>query len=226
MRLRIHPPILAPIFLALISCGDPPASPSPEPNGPVISGTVFEYGPFGRRPLAGAPLDISATFVYSIPSAVTDDVGRYTSTRQSNALGSEYKVRVDAPGYYQPCYAGTVVSSQTTLDAHVVSGSILLMSGVPSSMPVTDIVVTGLVFERTAQGDRPIAGATVIGDSADPDFSSSPTPAATTRTDASGRYVLCGLKMGMQIVATAVGYRTRAGSFQAGGTLDFELRPQ
>lgn len=226
MRLTLKYPILFTTVLALISCGDPPASPSPDLNGPVISGTVYEYGPFERRPLANAPLDISPKEDYRIPSAVTDAVGRYTSTRQSNALGLEYKVRVDSPGYYQPCLAGTVLRAETTLDAHVVSGSVLSTSGVPPSMPVAEIFVSGRVYERTAQGDRPIPGATVIGNSSDPDFPDNPTPAATTLTDASGRYVLCGLRVGMGIIASAVGYQANSSGFSESGTLDFRLIPR
>ena len=226
MRFTQKHPILATTVLALISCGDPPASPSPDLNGPVISGTVYEYGPFERRPLANAPLDISPKSDYMIPSAVTDAVGRYTSTRQSNVLGGEFKVRVDVPGYYQPCYAGTVLRSETTLDAHVVSGSVLSTSGVPSSMPVVEIVVSGQVFDRTAQGDRPIPGATVIGDSSDPDFSNNPTPAATTLTDGSGRYVLCGLRVGMGIIASADGYQANSRGFSESRILDFRLIPR
>ena len=157
MRLAVSCPILATLALLLTSCGDTPASPTPDLTGPIISGTVYEYGPFGRRPAANLPLDISPMADYATPSAVTDAVGRYTSRRQSNAVGLEFKVRVDAPGYYQPCYAGTLLRSETTLDAHVVSGSVLSTSGVPPSMPVAEIFLSGRVFERTAQGDRAIA---------------------------------------------------------------------
>ena len=226
LNIKIKRPILATAVLALISCGDPPASPSPDLNGPVISGTVYEYGPFGQRPLANAPLDISATEDYRIPTAVTDAVGRYTSTQQSNALGGALKVRVDAPGYYQPCIAATVLRSETTLDAHVISGSVLSTSGVPPSMPVAEIVVSGRVFERTPSGDRPIPGATVIGDSSDPDNFNNPTPAATTLTDASGRYVLCGLNEGMKIIASTVGYQSSYSGVGVGGTIDFALAPR
>ena len=179
------------------------------PTGPseqvVISGAVYEYGPFGAKPLANAPLDVSPRSMARIPFAVTDAEGQYTTTASPDL---EYKLRVDAPGYYQPCYAGTFVShAPATLNASVVSGDFLMSSGIPASMPLSMPLVSGRVFERSPQGTtKPIVGALVVADFSDPDFGGGPTPAASTLSDAEGFYVLCGIPNGIRIRATAPGY--------------------
>ena len=196
MRVKTLMVVLLHGFL-LAACGQDRASGWPTaPMPPVaISGTVYEHGPFGQRPLANIPLDVSDRWTYSIPMVVTDAVGRYSARGHEQ---TEYKARIDAPGYFQPCYAGTFLRSlEVTLDAHVVSGDTLVSSGMPSTLPLVEPVISGQVFERTPQGNRPISGASVVVDFADYDTIPGPAPFITTLTDSQGRYTVCGTTGGL-----------------------------
>ena len=178
----------------------PPTSPTPRVS---ISGTVYEHGPLGQRPLANAPVDVSSRWDYFIPMVVTDANGRYSAKGFGE---TEYKARVDSPEYYQPCYASAFLRSlDVTIDAHVVSGATLTSTGLPASVPLKDPIVSGRVVERTAQGDRPIPGASVIVDFADYDTIPGPAPFITTLTDSQGHYVVCGTAIGT-IRVRATGY--------------------
>lgn len=196
MRVMILMVVLLYGFL-FAACGQDRAPGWPTaPTPPVaISGTVYEHGPFGQRPLANIPLDVSSRWTYFIPMVVTDANGRYSARGHEQ---TEYKARVDAQGYYQPCYAGTFLRSlEVTLDAHVVSGDTLVSSGMPATLPLIDPVISGQVFERTNQGNRPISGASVIVDFADYDTIPGPAPFITTLTDRQGRYTVCGTAGGL-----------------------------
>jgi hypothetical protein len=153
---------------------------------------------------------------------MSDATGRYSATAAANL---EYKVRVDLPAFRQPCFAGVVVTGDRVLDVHVVAGSTLASSGLPASYPVAQPAVSGRVFEITAQGERPIAGASVIADFADPDFSNSSVPAATTLTDTEGRYVLCNVRTGIGLIVTTAGFRQTSKGIDLArtSTYDFEL---
>lgn len=64
--------------------------------------------------------------------------------------------------YRAPCPPGTdVLNGNATFDVHVVSTTLLSGAGAPASMPKTALWISGVVFERTSEGVRPIAGATV-----------------------------------------------------------------
>ena len=93
-------------------------------------------------------------------------------------------------GYSQPCRAPVASATNGVLDIYLVSDEILSTTGVPSSMPILQPTLSGLVFERTPEGARPIPAAFVIGD-----FTGGFgwAPSATTRSDATGRYMLCGV---------------------------------
>jgi hypothetical protein len=118
---------------------------------------------------------------------VTSDVnGRYEiSGVPSGAVTIAPSIESDSRA---PCPSGTdVLKGNATFDVHVVSTTLLSTAGAPASMPRTAIWISGVVFERTSEGVRPIAGATVdlAGDDSDRWVFS------TTLTDAEGRYLLC-----------------------------------
>ena len=197
----------------------PPTSPTPRVS---ISGTVYEHGPFGQRPLANAPVDVSSRWDYFIPTVVTGADGRYSAKGFGE---TEYKARVDAQGYYQPCYASAFLRSlNVTIDAHVVSGATLVSDGLPATLPRIEPVVSGRVFERTAQGDRPIPGASVVVDFGDNDTLPSPALFITTLTDSQGRYLVCGVAAGLLRVG-ASGFDGDASALNTArtSTYDFAL---
>ena len=174
-------------FVAVAACSDSsqPVSPTPSlSNVFTLSGTVYEYGPFGRRPLANVPLDISAGHVLNTPLTTSDSTGRYSYTGPPMQL----KVRADLSGFSQPCRANLTLVADETLDVHLVASDVLLTTGMPESLPIGGRI-SGLVYEQTTQGDVPVAGATVKGLFSRPLLGF--VPLTETRTDASGLYTMC-----------------------------------
>ena len=92
------------------ACGDDRRSvvataPSPA-NDIVLSGTVYEHGPFGSRPLASAALEITelGPWVRSEPQYVSDAEGHYRfeiAGWQMPRGGYGVRIRAAAPGYRQ-----------------------------------------------------------------------------------------------------------------------------
>jgi hypothetical protein len=188
----------------VVACGDPervlgPTN-DPPPAPPVlVSGTVYEHGPSGPRPLASMPLYV-VPGVQSVPAARSDANGRYSISTSS---GAHLFVRAEAGAYYQPCRAGAYLAGDTAIDVHLVPRAVLSTSGVPVSVPIAEPYVTGRVFEVTAQGEVPIRGAVVSGT---PQEERIWGPSVSTLTDAFGRYVLCGSRGMFELVASAAEY--------------------
>jgi hypothetical protein len=188
--------VLAAVVLLATACGDtrPPVEPSPNPSPPItpppvgslaVTGVVYEIIGAGRRPLADVAIDISLEYQSWPATTRTDADGRY---RQIVSRGPHpLKLIAEKPGYSQPCRV-PIADTNVDQDVYLVSNDTLSNVGVPSSMPIVQPTLTGLVFERTPQGMQPIAGAHVV-----LDFTGGMgwAPSATTNTDAAGRYLLC-----------------------------------
>jgi hypothetical protein len=163
-----------------------PAPTAPQPSSPpyTLSGVVLDYTSAGPRPQSGVPLLVRS---WGSPGAlleVTSDAnGRYEiSGVPGGAVTIQPSIKSD---YRAPCPAGTdVLNGNATFDVHVVSTTLLSTSGAPASMPKSVIWFSGVVFETTSEGRRPIAGATV-------DLDSDETFVATTLTDSAGQYLVC-----------------------------------
>ena len=227
--------VLAAVVLLATACGDtrPSVEPSPNPSPPItpppvgsvsVTGVVYESIGAGRRPLGDVAIDISVEY-QSWPATIrTDADGRYSQivSRGSGPL----KLIAEKPGYSQPCRV-PIADTNGDQDVYLVSNDTLSITGVPSSMPIAQPTLTGLVFERTPQGIKPVAGAHVV-----LDFTGGMgwTPSATTNTDAAGRYLLCNVVditgFGLYALVSKPGYgqlyvpvhRASTGSF------DVELR--
>ena len=200
------------LLLFATACKDSrsaPVAPSGLPNGSTggppalvnLSGTVYEYTPAGRRPLPNVPLDVSVEYRAWPPQLTSDAEGRYGILK---APRSALKVRAEAPGYSQPCRAGAILDGDTTLDVHLVSDTLLTTTGTPPSMPVAERRIFGRVFERTRPELNPLAAAQSSGFSAGFGWA----PSATTLTDATGSYLLCGLEgdLGVELNVSKAGY--------------------
>ena len=218
------------LLLLATACGDSrstPVAPSDSPNGSTsvpsalvgLSGTVYEYTPTGRRPLPNVPLDISVEYQAWPPQLTSDAEGRYGIFKGPM---SALKVRAEAPGYSQPCRAGAILNGDTTLDVHLVSDTILTASGAPPSMPVAERQISGRVFERTPAGTQPISGTRVTGD-----FSAGFgwAPSATTLTDSTGSYLLCGLEgdLGVELNVSKTGYVGAAVHINLGSSTTYDV---
>ena len=183
-----------------------PITPSVSPNsaavvmpsaatGFTLSGTVYESTREGRRPLAGASLDISIDYQARLPVTTTDVDGRYSFV---GASLEKLNVRVEKAGYSQPCRAAVALAADRVMDVYVVADATLSVDGVPASMPVIQPTLSGTVFEHAPEGVRTIPGVKIIGD-----FSAGLGwgPSATTVSDAAGRYLLCGVdgRLGLEL---------------------------
>jgi hypothetical protein len=124
-------------------------------------------------------------------STPSDSGGRYTTTGIPNDFGSFYVLPSYASGtYVQQCLTTVRLYSDANQDVTLTSLRNLAAgnSQRPPPAPGTR-TISGIVFENTAAGRQPIEGAWVgftvdlAGDVA----------GAETLSDASGRYLLCGL---------------------------------
>lgn len=183
----------------------PPAPPPQESGSFIISGIVFDHTSEGPRPAANLPLIVRTGG--GLAATTTDESGRYS------VVGFPGPVSIaPAPGsgYYAPCPAGwDYVDSSSRFEVHVVSATLLSTSGAPSDMPLnSSIWVSGIVFEKTAEGRRPVAGAAVHMDGDGTDL----RMGSHTLTNAEGRYLLCpmlpstGTDMRTTLIATREGY--------------------
>lgn len=199
----------------------PPPTPQPVAQVSMVTGTVWESTIAGRQPLPGVGIDLSGEFQSWPPTTTTDAQGHY----QVTTVHGTGKVRAVLAGYSQPCRVP--VTATTGIDVYMVSNALLATTGIPSSMPIVPPTLTGLVFEQTPQGRRPIVGATVIGDFTGGDGWA---PSATTQSDATGRYLLCAVASAWDafgVVASAPGYAEKEldVDIPAISTFDIELAP-
>jgi hypothetical protein len=121
----------------------------------------------------------------------TDANGRYSAQVPSRST-----VFVSAVwGKRQPCVASAVVTRDTVIDVQVFAGS--------SDAPAASAggMITGLVFERTADGRKPLRGAAAWLDV----FSD--IWVASTESDANGRFYFCGVNRLLRMDVDAQGYQ-------------------
>jgi hypothetical protein len=203
-------------ILLTVSCNEAPAQPSrpgltAQPGTPAplsqtsLSGTVFEVTSDSVRPLAGA--EVVAAHGYSTSSAshgVSGSGGRYELTGLPDLGGGRSPLQslvAWKEGYSQPCRPTIddwLAAEVDDVNVYLVANEILATIGVPSLLPLSEPVVSGTVFERSASGGDPVAGANVS-----VDFSRYywrrhgafhlPGSGPFTVTDSAGRYTLCGL---------------------------------
>jgi hypothetical protein len=228
--------LLTMVFLVLLGTAcqhTTPAPTTPSPTAPSsLSGVVYESTSGGRRPLAGAGIDVSPEDQQWSPETTTDADGHYEVSSAAmhpdpgSGLPVNLKVIATKAGYSQPCRAPMASATNGVLDIDLVSDEVLSTTGVPSSMPIAQPTLSGLVFEQTPQGPRPIPAAWV-GISTWGDHDS-----AATRSDATGRYLLCGVydtrRYGFEFGAGASGYVGVEGWFNIFSTqvtsFDIELK--
>ena len=165
----------------------PPPPPPPPPAGYTLSGVVYEHTGNGQLPRHNVKLRVHVYASNAFIDVTSDELGRYALS--GVAAGAVSISAAAGSGYYAPCPAGSdVFPSTRQFDVHVVSATRLLDAGTPTDFPFASIWVSGVVYERTDQGRKTIAGATVtLGESDATD----PRLGSTTLSDATGYYRVC-----------------------------------
>jgi hypothetical protein len=180
--------------------------------GLILSGVVST----AQGPVKGADISVWVSQSNSgrhFGVVTTDAQGRYSLNGVPQGFVVMYASR---GGYTQPCAATLAFNMNATLNIELVS--------LDSPLPPRTIAaptLSGIVFETTEGGRRPIGGVDILMEWL-PDLVT-----ATTRTDAEGRYLLCGVPTGhIDVSALKVGYGITdvAVQFQSDAVLDLELK--
>lgn len=217
-----------------IACSGAPA---PSPTGPTlqagapqlaskrtITGSVWVHSPTAPQPLAGLRVGIWLELpnaAYAAGSVTSDSAGRFSFETPSDALVRLY---TGTKELFQPCLS-TVRVGQTEATIRVVALSHLLQARDWPDFAV-ERLLSGTIFEPSPTGRRPSADAWVQVDGVMGDG----RPLADTRTDANGRFVVCGLEGETQIphalVVVKAGFQIAYAGIpaQGGGPLDVELQ--
>ena len=173
-----------------------PRTPQPSPSGPTLTGVVFQNTAQGRRPISAARV-----FVVDLVDGPYGNFPWYELQSDANGRLSlanvppERAVKVtgydgagsglwNQSGLYQMCAVHPTIDGDTTADIELVQRGAL-----PGA--VDSPVLSGVVFESTAEGRRPAGDMAVLYSSNNHDGAD-----VYTRTDAEGRYRFCGLPVG------------------------------
>jgi len=195
---------------------------APVPTGPTVTltGTVTDESGAGLSARVGAsPLRWTVIWTGPPRSAEADAAGQYRLAALPEHPDTVY-VRAWKDGYVQQCATAVTLQSDTSVNLSVTTYANARVTGLPASPGLRHI--SGVVYQGTGATRRPLAGVWV---GWEPIMD---TVVADTRTDAQGRYRLCGLPTTRIIGLFAV----RPGSYQpayvtaeANGdtTIDFEL---
>src|SRR5437867_4274805 len=158
-----------------VSTSPSPPSPfaSPFPPGATsgpnsVAGVITETTPQGARAVGGvsvsAWVDLGSSgysYQWANGPRATDPAGRYQLANLPD--GANVTLSIWKDGYAQQCAAPTLSpSGEATLDLRIVSKSAL--SADPSSVPPQPAgyrIITGMVFENSSEGWRPLPGAFV-----------------------------------------------------------------
>jgi hypothetical protein len=189
------------LLTLLLGCGDrqPIAASSLPPAGPVVpsgprmalSGTVFER--ISGRPIEGARVYVwplkNPTGGLGAPDGFNSDAsGRFRIPNLHADLGAVWVI-AQLQGYRQQCVAmATLGPDDVTADVALVSRDNLAAANAQVPTIPGTRMISGVVYEVTESGRRPIEGAGVGWDASGLD-----SVVADTWSDAAGRYVLCGM---------------------------------
>jgi hypothetical protein len=199
------------------ACNESPAvtTPSPAPRRPdfptpttslVLTGVVLRNVGEGRHPISAAQVYVTDLLEgpygnYPWFSARTDPNGRFSVTLPGL---TDRDVRVSAhvePPLAQLCAVHLTMDRDTTADVE------LAEPGVLSAIACGSPTLSGVVFEDTLEGRRPVANAPVFYVSRGPHDSVD----VYTQTDARGRYTFGNLPLGPGWLAAGC-YKDRTSS--------------
>ena len=226
-------PVVICLGLLLTACGsnEPLISASPLPPTPLavptvlnlnlnatLSGIVAENG----RPIENAAVAVQWSCgggCSSETGGMTDAAGRYVIGRLPD--GAPVWVTARKDGFVQQCVATAVMGAGVSLDLRLTS-----IASLSTAQPVSGAgsrTVSGTVFESTPAGRRPVADTLV---SAYEEALYYADAVAFTRSDAAGRYLLCGLSMGRIpfLVAEKEGYNSSSVPVEPGTDTTFDIQ--
>jgi len=180
----------------------PPLTGSPFPPGTTsgpnsVAGFITEMTSQGPRPVSGVSVSawvdlgrLAYSYMWANGARASDTAGRYELGNLPD--GASVTVQIWKTDYVQQCAAPTFTASgPSTLDLRLVSKASVSADLATVPAPAQGFRnVSGVVYETTADGKRPVPGAPVDFEPFE-DF-----PAAITYSDAQGRYLLCGLPDG------------------------------
>jgi hypothetical protein len=168
-----------------------PAVPS---GNRTISGVVTERLSSGAlQPLPGANVNawidlgnFGYSYMWGNGPRTTDSAGRYVLTNVPD--GARVLVDTYKSEYVQQCAAPPIqIFADASIDLELIARNNIIVTPQSIASKPGFRTITGVIYENTEDGRRPVAGAFV---DYEPVMDS---PAATTYSDASGRYLLCGL---------------------------------
>lgn len=184
----------------------PRSGPTPPSGAYTVRGEVFEAV---TGPIADTPVNLwvqTRSFGYSYWWAngrlETDGSGHYAAP---NIPAARITLWAAKTGYVQPCAVEADVDRDLHLNIEVMSEASLDVSA-QAPRTATGSLLSGAAFETTDEGRQPIRAALVWAE-----FGGGIT-AATTKTDAKGRFIMCNLPRDTWL------------TIQKGGYVDAELR--
>jgi hypothetical protein len=202
-----------------------PQPPDPQPaNAWTVSGTVWVHGPGGVTPAREGAVfgwieaERSGRTTGRVP--VGSD-GRYIFNIPVNT--TRVRVNRGITGY-QPCAVTREPTGNVSADTHIVTDPQQLGANLPPELMAQGPTLSGVAYEQTASGRRPLANVWVTLDGLD----GLGLLIADTLTDSEGRYVLCSVPHlpGLSLLALVDGFELF--EFYSGlvgrTTLDFEMR--
>jgi hypothetical protein len=203
-----------------VTASSPVAPPVIAPPTPsiTVSGTVWVHGangttsPAGGRVSGWIQLDRSGSSIGWVP---VDAAGRYSV---SAPLGSLVRVYAGDTAY-QPCeMLEPNLRAAVIRDIHLVADPSQLGGRLPMELLRDTPTLSGVVFEMTSAGRRPLSDVELELDG----LYGIGVVTARTRTDSEGRYLFCGLggETSTYLFAFRGGYRGFEGTVQLNGTTD------
>jgi hypothetical protein len=171
-------------------------APTPPRGNLTIRGIVTErLVGGGVRPMPGVNVNawvdagiMGYSYMWANGGRRSDGTGRYELTGLPGSAIVIVDAWTDGHDYVQQCAAPpTRMDADTTVDLQLVSRE--NVSSTPDGIPMAPgfRFVSGVIFENTPAGKRPVRGVHV---DYEPVMDS---PAAHTFSDANGRYLLCGI---------------------------------
>jgi hypothetical protein len=207
-----------------ISSTPPPTTVSAPTGRVTVSGTVWIHDGGGVRPDANGRMFgwvQEPTQGRTTGQVPTDGSGRFSFPVPH---GAQVRLQSSINNAYQPCQVTVRADSDVMQDIHAVVDHQQLGAQLPAEFLAHTPLLSGVVFEQTDDGRRPLSDVRVELDG----LGGMGLVAATTLTDANGRYILCGLgdERSTYLFASKTGYRLFESGVTLGGNtnLDIEMR--